>query len=439
MAKNSITLNKLVGLLKEAIAGFPDTRTGKNTGYSMEDFALSAFSVFFMQSPSFLAHQRTMKTSKGKSNAETVFGIKKIPCDNQIRSVLDPVSPEHVSPVFGQVHECLGENKLLDPLRVLNGQLLIALDGTWYFSSKKIGCLHCSTILNKNGTVTYYHSALTPVIVSPGKKMALPLAPEFITPQDGSDKQDCETNAGKRWLDAYGECYGKMGVTILGDDLYSRQPMCEKILSRGMNFILVCKPDSHKSLYEWLRVLEEAGDMKSLVVRRWNGRFCEIHTYKYATGAPIRDAEDALSVNWVELTISKEDGKILYKNAFITNHAISDKNVEAIVDAGRTRWKVENENNNTLKTKGYNLEHNFGHGEDHLCSLLAALNILAFLFHTVMDMVDGAYAMVRKALSSRKTFFDHLKTLTCYFCFESWNHLIEFMIEGLELDHPAPG
>lgn len=439
MAKNLITLNKLVGLFKEAIAGFPDTRTGKNTGYGMKDFALAAFSVFFMQSPSFLAHQRAMKTARGRSNAETIFGIKKIPCDNQIRSVLDPVSPEYVFPVFGQAHEWLEESGLIAPLRVLNGQLLIALDGTWYFSSKKIGCLNCSTILNKNGTTTYYHSALTPVIVSPGKKMAIPLAPEFITPQDGGDKQDCETNAGKRWLDAYGERYGKMGVTILGDDLYSRQPMCEKILSQGMNFILVSKPDSHKSLYEWLRVLEEAGDMNSVVVRRWNGKHCEIYTYKYANGAPLRDGEDALSVHWVELTITKENGDVLYKNAFVTNHVISDKNVEAIVVAGRTRWKVENENNNTLKTKGYNLEHNFGHGEDHLCSLLATLNILAFLFHTVMDMVGGAYALVRKALSSRKTFFDHLKTLTCYFCFKNWDHLIEFMIERLELDHPAPG
>jgi hypothetical protein len=179
--------------------------------------------------------------------------------------------------------------------------------------------------------------------------------------------------------------------------------------------------------------------MNSVVVRRWNGKHREIYTYKYANGAPLRDGEDALSVNWVEMTITKENGDVLYKNAFVTNHVISDKNVEAIVVAGRTRWKVENENNNTLKTKGYNLEHNFGHGEDHLCSLLATLNILAFLFHTVMDMVGGAYALVRKALSSRKTFFDHLKTLTCYFCFKNWDHLIEFMIERLELDHPAPG
>jgi hypothetical protein len=46
------------------------------------------------------------------------------------------------------------------------------------------------------------------------------------------------------------------------------------------------------------------------------------------------------------------------------------------------------ENNNTLKTKGYNLEHNYGHGKRHLSSLLATLNLLAFLFHTALDLVD---------------------------------------------------
>jgi len=214
MTTKSIIFDRLLGLLRTASADFPDVRTGETTKYSMEDITLSAFSVFFLQNPSFLAHQKIMKTAKGKSNAETIFGIKNIPCDNQIRNVLGPVSPEHIFPVFEQVFESLNEKDLIDPLRTLNRQILIVFDGTWCFSSKEIGCEHCSTILHKDGTATYYHSMLTPVVVSPGKKMAISLAPEFITPQDGKDKQDCETNAGKRWLDQYGERYAKMGVTI---------------------------------------------------------------------------------------------------------------------------------------------------------------------------------------------------------------------------------
>ena len=80
--------------------------------------------------------------------------------------------------------------------------------------------------------------------------------------------------------------------------------------------------------------------------------------------------------------------------------------------AGRSRWKVENENNNTLKTKGHNLEHNFGHGKQHLSSFLATLNILSLLFHTLLELLDLKYKLLRSHLPTRKTFFDDLRTLT---------------------------
>jgi hypothetical protein len=83
------------------------------------------------------------------------------------------------------------------------------------------------------------------------------------------------------------------------------------------------------------------------------------------------------------------------------------------------RWYIENENNNTLKTKSYNFKHNFGHGKQHLSSLLASLNILAFLVHTVLEWFDQCYALVRNGLSSRKTFFDDIRALTRYMQFDS--------------------
>ena len=151
---------------------------------------------------------------------------------------------------------------------------------------------------------------------------------------------------------------------------------------------------------------------------------------------PLRDDDDALLVNWCEITVTRADGKQLYKNAFATDHWITDQTVAAIVLSGRTRWKVENENNNTLKTKGYNLEQNFGHGKQHLASLLATFNLLSFLFHTLLELLDDNYRWLRQHLPTRKTFFDDLRALTRYLLFESWEHLLTFMIEGLELAVP---
>ena len=103
----------------------------------------------------------------------------------------------------------------------------------------------------------------------------------------------------------------------------------------------------------------------------------------------------------------------------------------------RSRWKIENEHNNTLKTKGYNLEHNFGHGKENLSNLLITLNILAFLFHTILEYLDRRYALIRKILPRRTTFYNDLRALTRYFCFRHWKHLMLFMLKGLELVDPG--
>ena len=427
------TFETLIKSLRGAIQSFPDKRTGDNLTYTMEDAALGAFSVFFTQCPSFLAHQKAMEEVKGKSNAQTIFGLEKIPTDNHIRDLLDPVSPEVVFPVFDDAFQLLDKAGHINQFRVFNGDLLISLDGTWFFSSKKIHCDNCCKINHKDGSTTYYHSVLTPVIVMPGLDKVIALSPEFILPQDGHDKQDCENTAAKRWIQGQGKKYIPLRVTILGDDLYCKHPICKLLLDNGFNFILVCKPDSHKALYEWVEILEEGVDRHTVVIRRWNGKIWEVYTFRYANNVPLRDSDDTIWVNWMELTITTDDGQILYQNAFATNHKIINKNIENLVLCGRSRWKIENENNNTLKTKGYNLKHNYGHGKEKLSALLATFIILAFLFHTVLEFMEDRYRLIRKKLPARKTFFDDIRALTRYICFDNWDHLLNFMMEGLEL------
>ncbi|MEO1404692.1 MAG: ISNCY family transposase [Cyanobacteria bacterium J06635_1] len=398
----------------------------------MEDAALSAFSVFFTQNPSFLAHQKMMADSKGRSNAQSLFGVHQIPCDNHIRDLLDGVPPERVFPVFEEILQVLEDSQKLSEFRSFSDNLLIALDGTEYFGSSKLHCPHCSSRKLKSGQTHYFHTVVTPVIVCPGRTQVIPLVPAFVVPQDGHDKQDCENAAAKRWLTQHGRRYQALKVTALGDDLYCHQPLCELLLAERFNFILTCRPDSHKTLYEHL----EGISLPTVTRAHWTGKVKQTYTYRYLNQVPLKDSDDALLVNWCELTITNPDGNILYQNAFATNHLISEQTVEDIVLAGRTRWKVENESNNTLKTKGYHLEHNFGHGQQHLASLLATLNILALLFHTLLELLDTKYRLLRAHLPARKTFFDDLRALTRYLCFESWDHLLSFMIEGLELEMP---
>jgi hypothetical protein len=433
---SEFTFDNMVRFFRQTISAFPDPRTGTNNTYSIEDAALGAFSVFFTQSPSFLAFQSAMQQTKGKNNAQSLFDLTQIPCPNHIKSLMDEVHPSYVTPVFKYLFDGLEKSGHLDGFRSYKNNLLVAFDGTQYFDSNTIHCDNCSRKHHKNGTVTYSHSVVTPVIVAPENNKVIALQPEFITPQDGHDKQDCENAAAKRWIDQYAADYQTFGVTVLGDDLYCKQPICKKLLDQELDFILVCKPDSHKTLYQWLDELDAMQAIETVVEKRWTGKTHQIDTYRFANKLPLRDGEDAIDVNWCELTTTLPDGKIVYKNAFATNFEISKNNVKQIVRDGRARWKVENENNNVLKNRGYNLEHNFGHGKKHLSSLLLTFNLLAFLFHTVLELMDKKYSLVRAELPTRKTFFDDVRALTRYMYFPSWEAMLTFMMRGLEIELP---
>ena len=101
-----VTFNRLLSVLERTFAQLPDGRTGQNTTYSMRDAAMAAFSVFFMQSPSFLAHQEAMQGRERRNNAASLFGIEKILSDPQIRNLLDPVTPALFQHLSGRCLAC---------------------------------------------------------------------------------------------------------------------------------------------------------------------------------------------------------------------------------------------------------------------------------------------------------------------------------------------
>ena len=204
------------------------------------------------------------------------------------------------------------------------------------------------------------------------------------------------------------------------------------MLNLGLHLLLVYKSDSHPTWYEWLDYLEKTDSIVTVVQRRWMGKPHETDSYHYVNQVPWRDGDDALMVNWCELITSHDDGKILYHNTFVTSHKLNNFNVIAAVKAGRRRWQIENDNNNTLKTHGYHFEHNFGPGQQYLASWLATLIILALLFHTWLELRNQTFQILRHQLSSRPRLFNDLRALTTYFYFDSWTTLLKFMIPGIK-------
>jgi hypothetical protein len=329
-------LDTLIAGVRSTCASFPDARRG-DVRYSMADIRMSAFSLFFMQSESFLSYQRSLEEGRKTSNCRTLFGMAAVPTDNHIRAMLDPVHPAHLQPVFDQVLDVLYQRGGLAPFGRLGGRVLVALDGTEYFCSQKLGCPGCLTRKRANGRIESYHAMLAATLVAPGHAMALPLMPEFIAPQDGAEKQDCERNAAKRWLATHGGRLKDLRPVYLGDDLFACQPVAEAIRAAGGDFLLTAKPSSHKALYDFMHgaSLDEQAVIQKAAGKRLTCR------YRWFTDAPLRDGRDAMLVNWVGITITDAKGKATYNNAFVTSLPIAPDTVAEIVACARARWKIE--------------------------------------------------------------------------------------------------
>jgi hypothetical protein len=424
-------LESLIGSVRNLCAVLPDRRQGSNGYISMADYGMAAFAVYFMQCPSFLAHQRQLLAGEGRSNCQTLFGMTHIPSDNQIRTMLDPVDPALFHPVFAQAVQTLEAGGGLADLRCLGNHVLIALDGTEYHRSGKIHCKHCSTV-TKGKKTEYFHGMVQASIVAPGHNRAVPLPPAFITPQDGCEKQDCESRACRRWLIDHAATYARLNPIYLGDDLYSHQPICEAVRAVGGHFLFVCKPDSHPTLTEYLAGVHI--DERVEIVKRGKKRYT--YTYRWMCDLPLRDGADAMRVNWLALEITDPNGRVTYRNSFVTDLAVDRHNVVELIACGRARWKIENETFNTLKTKGYNLEHNFGHGEANLATVLVVLNLLAFAFHTVADLAEPLWRKARDLTHTRIGFFNNMRALTVYIVFASWTQLLKTIAFDMPLPRP---
>ena len=419
-------LETLLRGVRSAGAAFPDKRRGEVT-YSMADIGLSAFSLFFMQSESFLAHQRALEEGRKTSNCQSLFGITAVPTDNHIRAMLDPVPPSYLQPAFDQSLDRLRRHDGLRAFQRLGGRVLIALDGTEYFCSQKLGCPQCLTRRRVKGKTENYHAMLAATVVAPGHAMALPMMPEFIAPQDGAAKQDCERNAAKRWLAAHAKRLMDLRPIYLGDDLFACQPVAAAITAAGGAFLLTAKPASHKALYDFLQgaTLDE-----HTATQKTNGKRLT-YRFRWFAGAPLRDGRDAMLVNWIGVTVTDAKGHVTDSSAFVTSLSVTRE----IVACARARWKIENESFNVLKSNGYHLEHNFGHGKQNLAMMFAAMNLLAFALHTVCDCLEQLWTEARAAKRARTRFCEHIRTITAYLVFSDWTTLMQTLIDSKPPPH----
>jgi hypothetical protein len=429
LSKKSLHFNALRKILSAQVLKFEDPRQKGKIIHELHDCCLSAFGMMYFQDPSMLEFQRRLQQSQHRNNLTTMFGVNTIPKDTQMRDNLDAISSEMFYPVFSDYFRKLQRAGQLKSFSVLDGKYLISMDGTQYFASNSISCPGCLKKIRGNEKIQYSHQVLGAAIVKPDKRHVIPLAPEPIQNHDGTDKQDCEINAGKRLIKRIRQDHPKLNIIINADSLYSKQPFVEQLQQAGMSYILVAKPKDHKYLFK--KILEKE-NLEQIHRIEFTDHNDITHIYAWCNDLPLNGSAKAPRINFFEYWKVKDNDKIIWANSWVTDIPVNINNVKELVKAGRARWKIENENFNTLKNQGYHADHNFGHGKKNLAFNFFLLILLAFFVHQIIEMKDCLYQQARAKFSARKEYWSALRSLIKFIVFDSWDELLRFIISPPE-------
>ena len=426
--RKHLSADALFGLVRSSFATIPDDRLS-DTDISLTDALMSAFAMFSLKSPSLLAFDK----ERAEGNLGTIYGIQHAPCDTHMRERLDPVWPESLRPSFQSILRHLQQGKALAEMVFLDGHYLVALDGTGYFSSPTIHCASCLRKVHRNGSLTYYHQMLGAALIHPDVRTVIPLMPEPIVQQDGTAKNDCERNAAKRFIAKLRQDHPHLQFIVTEDSLSSNAPHIETLHDAGCHYILGVKEGDHAYLFQQIQAAEHAG--RVTLYERQDRAAGVGHRFRFVNDVPLNASHADMRVNFMEYWEIGDD-KVQHFS-WVTNLRVSKRNVYTLMRGGRARWKIENETFNTLKNQGYNFEHNYGHGEQHLSVVFATMMMLAFLVDQVQQLCCALFRAVWAKLGSKRLLWERLRALFYDYRLASMRELLEALFYGFEKSHPV--
>jgi hypothetical protein len=287
---------------------------------------------------------------------------------------------------------------------------------------------YCLKKMRRNGVELYYQQMYAAALVHPDCREVITFFPEMITRQDGSDKNDCERNAARRFFEALRREHPHLKLIVTEDALSSNAPHIEDLQRLNLRFILGVKPGDHQFLFSLVDDAIVQGKVTELQRVDANDPG-KIHFFRFINQVPLNQSRQNLLVNFLEYWQVDKNNKVT-RFSWVTDLTITPENVEEIMRAGRARWKIENETFNTLKNQGYNLEHNYGLGKKHLSAVFAILMMLAFLVDQVQQMSCHLFQAAMKELGSKRALWEMMRNYFRMFRVDSMETIFRVLVYG---------
>jgi hypothetical protein len=228
--RKHLSADALIRTVRSSFEQVGETRKGK-AKIPLEDALMSAFAMYSLKDSSLLDFDRRRLTQP--TNLKTVYKLTAIPCDTQMRTILDPLEPDQLRPSHNAVLNSLQRGKAFEKMSYLEEGYLMPMDGTGYFSSEKIFSEHWLQKTSRDGKTTHYLQMLGAAIVHPERKEVISLIPEIISRQDGATKNDCELNASRRFLAKLRQEHPHLDIVVTHDAISPNGPYIRFVKELG--------------------------------------------------------------------------------------------------------------------------------------------------------------------------------------------------------------
>ena len=384
-----------------------DDQRDFSQSYALADCLKAAFSIYSLKAPSLYQYRQMAQVEE--VNLANVFRIGPLPSDNGLRKVLDGLDSNELRRGFTRLMEHLSASpELRQRYQSYRGFSVVSVDGVEHFCSKKVSCSRCLKRKHRDGSQSNYHCLLSAALVHPNQAPVFPLDHEPIIRADGSTKNDCEQNAARRLLDHFEVTYDDLKTIFVMDALYACGPLIERLAEVDRwRYVIGCKEDGNAHLFRQFDQRDEAGKMKWIDIVDDQGQKWEL---AYTNGLELNASWPDTKVNMIYAKGKDAKGRQLVFS-YVTNIRLTKSNAAQILTIGRSRWKVENETFNTLKNQGYHFKHNFGHGENNLCTVMAYAMMMAFWVDQLQQAANSTFDRLVKGLKSRIKLWDSLRAV----------------------------
>ena len=253
-----------------------------------------------------------------------------------------------------------------------------------------------------------------------------------IIKQDGTEKNDCERNAAKRFLTKFRRDYPDLKVIVTEDSLSSNAPHIEMLHDHDVHYLLGVKEGDHAFLFQQVAQAEQAG--RVTYYERDDAKKGVQHRFRFVSDMSLNASNAALRVNFLECWETAK-GKTQHFS-WVTDLHLNKGTVYRLMQGARARWRIENETFNTLKNQGYHFEHNVGHGYQHLSVVFALLIMLAFFVDQVQQLCCPLFQAAWAKWGSKRLLWEKMRALFYDYTLNSMEHLFQALYYGLKKSAP---